>query len=140
VKRLIRFSLVAILGGLLIFVFVVFPAMRTHKPDKRMVTMGRIHQCYVHASAERQIRGEEEFTRQLESGRTPEERFERLAQMLNLPEPLKENLVDAWGRPMLLDIDPKTQNIVIWSAGPNGINENRSGDDVSIEDDTASGP
>ena len=139
-KRLIRLSLVAIMGGLLIFVFIVLPAMRTDKPDKRMVTMGRIHQCYVHARAERQIRGEQEFTRQLESGTTPEEKFERLAQMLNLSEPLKENSVDAWGRPMLLDIDPKTHTVIIWSAGPNGINENRSGDDVSIKDDAASGP
>lgn len=102
--------------------------------------MGRIHQCYLNARAERQIRGEREFMRRLESGKTAGERFQVLAKMLSLPAAFTNNLVDAWGRPMFLDIDPKTERIIIWSAGPNGINENRSGDDVSIQDDAASGP
>jgi hypothetical protein len=40
----------------------------------------------------------------------------------------KGALVDEWGCEILFRVDPKTDQAVIWSCGPNGIDETNDGD------------
>jgi hypothetical protein len=60
------------------------------------------------------------------------------AALLGLPVPLLDGmpkefvkdgtLVDHWGRELMIRVDPKTRQPVIWSCGLNGIDETNDGD------------
>lgn len=41
--------------------------------------------------------------------------------------------LDPWGQPYRWTIDPNTQMAVVWSCGPNMMDENGGGDDINSE-------
>jgi hypothetical protein len=41
--------------------------------------------------------------------------------------------LDAWGRPMLFEVQVESRKIRVWSTGRNGVDEKGLGDDILVE-------
>ena len=44
--------------------------------------------------------------------------------------PSDSSLLDGWGQPIRARFEPKNESLILWSVGPNGIDEDGKGDDI----------
>jgi hypothetical protein len=108
-----------------------------HAMTSNFIRMNALHMCIVEAA----ISDPKLFARVIGNG--------LVTNAVGFPEEIRTNFLfttnqitllywDRWGRPLNVSVTPAIGSnsnctnfeVLVWSSGPNGLNENRAGDDI----------